>query len=390
MTEKTRVIVIGGGYAGTLAANQLLGWKDGKRTLAVTLVNPRPHFVERIRLHQLVAGNSTATAEYDKLLNPAIQLVVDKVTHIDADAQKLELASGAVLPYDYLVYAVGSTSTTPHVPGVAEHALSINEFEHAQQVRARYERLAPDAPIVVVGAGLTGVELAGELAEAGHRGVTLICGAQLLPSLGEPARRAAAKHLDKLGVEVLVPATVVRVDEDSVTLSDGRVLPTALTVWTAGFGVPQLASDSGLSTDALGRLLTDEALVSVDNPRVIAAGDAASPSGVPLRMSCQAAGPLAARAVKTVLALVDGLQPEARSQIFTGQNVSIGRRVAVIQASHTDDTPRKLYVGGRTGAAIKEMVCNGTLSILTTAAKHPTWYFWPQGGKRAEALKARA
>ncbi|SKS84362.1 NADH dehydrogenase [Mycobacteroides abscessus subsp. abscessus] len=106
-------------------------------------------------------------------------------------------------------------------------------------------------------------------------------------------------------------------------------------------------------------------------------------------MSCQAAGPLAARAVKTVLALVDGLRPEARTQIFTGQNVSIGRRAAVIQVGHTDDTPRTLYIGGRTGAAIKEMVCNGTLSILATAAKHPTWYYWPQGGKRAEALRAQ-
>lgn len=59
------------------------------KNLTVTLVNPRPHFVERIRLHQLVAGNATATAGYDKLLNPAVSLVVDKVTYIDAGAQKL-------------------------------------------------------------------------------------------------------------------------------------------------------------------------------------------------------------------------------------------------------------------------------------------------------------
>ncbi|MFA4082989.1 NAD(P)/FAD-dependent oxidoreductase [Mycobacteroides salmoniphilum] len=385
MTETTTVTVIGGGYAGTLAANQLLANKN----LTVTLVNPRPHFVERIRLHQLVAGNRGATVDYEQLLNPAVRLVVDKVTHIDAGAQKLELASGAVLPYDYLVYAVGSTASTSTTPGVAEHALSINELEHAQQVRARYERLAPEAPIVVVGAGLTGVELAGELAEAGRR-VTLVCGTQLLPSIGEPARRAAATQLEKLGVEVLVPATVVGVDEDTVTLSDGRELPSALTVWTAGFGVPQLAADSGLRTDALGRLLTDETLVSVDHPRIVAAGDAASPSGVPLRMSCQAAGPLAARAVKTVLALVDGLQPVEGGQIFVGQNVSIGRRAAVIQTSRADDTPRKLFIGGRTGAAIKEMVCRGTVYFLKQAAKHPKAYYWPQGGKRAEALKAQA
>ncbi len=387
MTENTNVTVIGGGYAGTLAANQLLANKN----LTVTLVNPRPHFVERIRLHQLVAGNRGATVDYDELLNPAIRLVVDKVTHIDAGAQKLELASGAVLPYDYLVYAVGSTTTTPNIPGVAEHALSINELEHAQQVRARYERLAPEAPIVVVGAGLTGVELAGELAEIRRRGsVTLVCGKQLLPSIGEPARRAAAKQLEKLGVEVLAPATVVEVGEDTVTLSDGRELPSALTVWTAGFGVPQLAADSGLRTDTLGRLLTDETLVSIDHPRILAAGDAASPSGVPLRMSCQAAGPLASRAVKTVLALVDGLQPVESGQIFVGQNVSIGRHAAVIQTSRADDTPRKLFIGGRAGAAIKEMVCRGTVYFLKQAAKHPKAYYWPQGGKRAEALKAQA
>ncbi|MBA0048954.1 FAD-dependent oxidoreductase [Mycobacteroides sp. LB1] len=385
MTTQTNVIVIGGGYAGTLAANQLRANQD----VTVTLVNPRPHFVERIRLHQMVAGNRGATVDYNQLLNPAIQLVVDKVTRIDAGGQKLELASGAVLPYDYLVYAVGSTATAPNIPGAAEYAFSINEFEHAQQVRARYERLAPDAPIVVVGAGLTGVELAGELAEAGRQ-VTLICGSQLVPSMGEPARRAVAKRLAKLGVEVLLPATVTRVDEHAVILSDGRELPSALTVWTAGFGVPQLAADSGLHTDALGRLITDETLVSVDDPRIVAAGDAASPSGVPLRMSCQAASPLAARAVKTVLALVDGLQPVAGGQIFVGQNVSIGRRAAVIQTSRADDTPRKLFIGGRAGAAIKEMVCRGTVYFLTQAAKHPKAYYWPQGGVRTEALLSEA
>ncbi|GAA1482726.1 hypothetical protein GCM10009624_31660 [Gordonia sinesedis] len=168
------------------------------------------------------------------------------------------------------------------------------------------------------------------------------------------------------------------------------MLPSALTVWTGGFGAPRLAADSGLRTDSLGRLLTDETLVSVDNPRIIAAGDAASPSGVPLRMSCQAAGPLAARAVKTVLALVDGTQPKERTQIFTGQNISIGRSSAVIQVGHTDDTPRKLYIGGRTAATIKEVVSKGALAILATAAKHPTWYHWPQGGKRAKALSAQA
>lgn len=392
MTHKTRVVVIGGGYAGTLAVNQLCAGKRSERAsqnLDVTLVNPRPHFVERIRLHQLVAGNSSATVGYDRILHPKARLVVDIATGVDAGAHKLELASGAPLSYDYLVYALGSTAKVPDVPGAAEHALSINEFEHARHVRSRYETLAHDEPIVIVGAGLTGVELAGELAEqrarrGAHNTVTLVCGPQLAPSVGEPARRAVARHLARLGVNVLVGQSVTAVTARTVTLADGTELPSALTVWTAGFGVPQLAVDSGLRTDDLGRLLTDEALVSVDDRCIVGAGDAVSPAGRPLRMSCQSATPLAARAVKTVRALADGLLPVAGGQIFVGQNMSIGRNVGVIQATHTDDTPRNLFIGGRTGAYIKELVCRGTVSVLSQTAKHPGMYYWPQGARNAE------
>ena len=91
---------------------------------------------------------------------------------------------------------------------------------------------------------------------------------------------------------------------DAVVLSDGAVLPSAATVWTAGFAVPDLAARSGLRTDAVGRLLTDETLTSIDDERVVAAGDAAAPSGQPLRMSCQAAGPLGAQAANTVLSRI--------------------------------------------------------------------------------------
>ena len=81
-----------------------------------------------------------------------------------------------------------------------------------------------------------------------------------------------------------------------------------MTIWTAGFGVPDLAASSGLSTDGAGRLLTDETLTSVDDPRIVAAGDAAAPSDLPLRMSCQAAIPLGAQAANTVLSRIAGTE----------------------------------------------------------------------------------
>src|SRR5579875_187043 len=117
--QRPHVVVIGGGYAGTLAANHLRLRAD----LDITVVNPRPMFVERIRLHQLVAGTGTATVDYGGLLGDDIQLVVDSADRIDTVEGKVELASGATLNFDYLIYAVGSTGMpSSTVPGAAQFA----------------------------------------------------------------------------------------------------------------------------------------------------------------------------------------------------------------------------------------------------------------------------
>ena len=122
--------------------------------------------------------------------------------------------------------------------------------------------------MTVVGASPTGIETAAELAEEG-RTVTLVCGEVLGPCLHPRGRRSVAKRPAKLGVTMLEgsDAKVTAVTRDVVQLSGGRKLPSKVTIWTAGFGVPDLAGLSGLSTDALGRLLTDETLTSVDDVR---------------------------------------------------------------------------------------------------------------------------
>jgi NADH dehydrogenase len=283
-----------------------------------------------------------------------------------------------------VIYAVGSTGVAPaSAPGAAEFAYPVGELEYAQRLRAELDDLRPDAPITVVGAGLTGTETAAELAERGHA-VTLVCGGTLLPSLSEPGRRSAAKWLSRHGVTVLdgPGSTVVEVTSGSVLLESGRRVFSMATIWTAGFGVPDLAARSGLRTDAMGRLLTDETLTSVDDPRIVAAGDAAAPSGQPLRMSCQAAVPLGAQAANTVLSRIAGTQPAMIDQAFLGSNVSLGRRAAVIQWARKDDTPVNFYVGGRLGGALKEAVCKGTVWGIRREARKPGSTFWFKGGKR--------
>jgi len=386
MTENNTVVVIGGGYAGVLAANRL----RQRPGLEIALVNARPQFVERIRLHQLIAGGDDATENYDGLLAEGVRLVVDTATAIDTAHRVVQLASGATLAYDYLIYAVGSTAAVPvAVPGATEFAYPLSEFEQAQRLQARLADTPLPAPLVVVGGGLTGIEAAAELAETGRR-VTLV-GDVLGPTLAGPGRRSVARRLAKLGVTVLTGAEAVvhRVSADSVELAGGRTLPSAVTVWTAGFGVPGLAAASGLSTDDLGRLRTDETLTSIDDPRIVAAGDAAIPSDLPLRMSCQAAMPMGAQAAETVLARLSGAQPKSVRQAFAGQCISVGRAAGTVQLAHTDDRPRRAFIGGRFGALIKEQVCRGTLNFLRKEAARPGTYNWIKSDFRAAQLARR-
>jgi NADH dehydrogenase len=378
--KRTHVVVIGGGYAGTLAANHLRLRPD----VDITLVNPRPKFVERIRLHQLVAGNREATVDYGTLLGEGIKLVVDTATRVDTANRTIELATGSALDYDYALYAVGSTGAVPaSVPGAAEFAYGIAELEQAQRLRVVIDDLHPEAPVTVVGAGLTGIEAATELAEQGHR-VTLVCGGQLGPYLSEPGRRSVAKALAKLGVVVLEADVVTEVRRDAVVFADGAVRPSAVTIWAAGFGVPDLAVASGLRTDAMGRLLTDETLTSVDDDRIIAAGDCASPSGAPLRMCCASASQLGPQAANTILSRIAGTQPANFDYGFAGACISLGRRAGIVQFGRKDDRAVNLFISGRIAASLKEAICKGTVWGLRRGARKPGSAFWFKGGPRPE------
>lgn len=370
------VVVIGGGYAGTLAANRLQQNPD----IDITLINPRPEFVHRMRLHQVVAGTHDGAVDYRTLLGSGVRLLADRVDRIDAANRTVHLASGDTVGYDYVAYAVGSTALVPEsVQGATEFAYTVAEYEAAQRLRAAVAALHPAAWITVVGAGFTGIEVAAELATGG-RTVSVVAGGRLAPSLGDPARRAVVRWMTKNGVGLLEDAMVTEVRPDAVVLDDGTVWRSDLTIWAGGFGVPDLASRSGLHTDALGRLITDATLTSVDDDRVLAAGDAAAPSGKALRMACYTAGPMAATAADTILSRIAGTAPEPFSLGYLGSCLGLGRHSAVMQLTRRDDTPLDLHLRGRVGGSFKEFVLKGILWSLRREGRKPGVTSWLKSG----------
>ena len=152
--KRMLVVVIGAGYAGTMAANRLVRKAD----VEVTVVNPRPEFVERVRLHEYIAGSGAATVPLTDMLDPKITLVVGSADLIDNGSVLLD--DGATLAFDYLVYAAGGSIDEP------EGTVAVGSLASAERARAELAALDDDAVVTVVGGGLTGVETAAEIAEA--------------------------------------------------------------------------------------------------------------------------------------------------------------------------------------------------------------------------------
>ncbi len=388
MSEHTEVVVVGGGYSGVMAANRLTQRED----VTVTVVNPRPCFVERIRLHQLVGGSDDAVVDYREILAPGIGLVLDTATAIDSARARGDAGQRPAGPLR--LSDLRARQRQRRIERARRRRVR-NAYRQPGAGRAAsvgFGRHGQSAPVTVVGAGPSGIETAAELAEQGRR-VTLVCGDQLGPYLHPRGRRSVAKHLKRLGVTILegVDATVTAVTRDGVQLSDGSTVPSAVIIWTAGFGVPDLAVRSGLSTDAAGRLLTDETLTSVDDQRIVAAGDSAAPSDLPFRMSCQAAGPLGAHAADTVLLRIAGQTPAPIELGFAGQCISLGRKAGIFQFAHRNDVANRFFVGGRAGAKLKAIVCWGTVKQLADEARKPgslSWG-WSKDNKRQHLLQAK-
>ncbi|MFG2574718.1 NAD(P)/FAD-dependent oxidoreductase [Streptomyces sp. NPDC048481] len=370
-----RIIVLGAGYAGAVAAGRLAK-RLHRDDVAITLVNAEPDFVERVRMHQLAVGQELTPRPLDEMFaGTGVRLRIARVTHVDVDRRTVTVRAAAgteaagrpeeteELAYDTLVYALGSGWNDQGVPGTAEHAHEIASRPGALRLRERLSSLTAGQPVVVVGAGLTGVEAATEIAEARpDLDVVLAAGAGLGDWLSPKGRRHLRKVVDGLGITVHEHTTVTAVEADHVITADGRSVPSAVTLWTTGFAVHPVARATALEVAADGRIVVDRTLRSVSHPDVYAVGDAAlmtGPGDKPLRMSCASGVPMAWQAADAIAARLTGGKIPTVPVRYFNQCISLGRRQGLIQYVTADDRAVDTALTGRLAALYKELVCKG-------------------------------
>ena len=368
-----RIVVLGAGYSGMLAARRLAGgFKRGD--VQLTLVNASTEFVERVRLHQAAAGQRLVERDLrESLRGTGVELVVGQVVAIDPVAHEVRLESGRVVGYDKLVYALGS-SGDDSVRGVSEHALTVAGSRGATATRARVAELAArKGSIAVVGGGSTGIEAAAELAEnnPGLR-VRMLVGPELGAQFSPRGRRHVQRVFARLGIEVLTNARVTEVQADRVVLGDGRAVETDATLWTAGFQVSPLAAESGLECDGQGRIAVNTHLRSISHPDVFAIGDSArarAADGTELRMSCATGLPMGWHAAGSIIAELTGRTQTPLSFRYYNLCVSLGRRDALVQFVHADDSLRDAVLTGRTAALYKEIIVRGAAWVANRSPR---------------------
>jgi NADH:ubiquinone reductase (H+-translocating) len=396
--DAIRVIVIGAGYAGMIATNRFLGslTEDEKQRTTLTVVNPRGVFVERIRLHELAAGSrDTVTIPLPEVLHPDAATIIGRVLRIDSAARTVRVATATGefdLPYDYLVYAAGSVAAAS-IPGAAAHSFPLADFEGAAGAADAIEAAGPNPRIAVVGGGFTAVETASELAaQRADAQVTLYCAGQLAADMRPAARKSLTRTLRRLGVVIMEDSAVGRIEPAKLHLASGQAYAFDVCILAASFVAPDLAASSGLPVDPGGRMKVDQHLRCLGEPNVIGAGDAiVAPAAVAahLRMGCAVALPLGAQAANTLLASIRRTALPVLSIGFVVQCISLGRKNGYIQVVRPDDTPRRLHVGGRAGAAIKEKICRLVVASSKKERTSPGTYSWPKGPQRNSAAEVR-
>lgn len=303
MNGKTlpRVVIVGAGFGGLTAAQQL-----AKAPVQVTVIDRKNHHTFQPLLYQVATaalspGEIAAPIRNILRSHKNVEVLMAEVTDFDLERRIVRMPDSAV-PYDYLIVAAGASHAyfgheewAPFAPGLKsiEDAIEIRRrillaFELAER-QTNAGKPAPPLNFVIVGAGPTGVELAGTLAEICHHALNnefraidpasahillVEGGPRVLPAYPPDLSTSAEEQLRHLGVDVRTSAMVTQVEPGAVRFGDTRV-EAAVVLWAAGVAASPLGKKLGAPTDRAGRVIVQPDLSLPNRPEVFVIGDLA-------------------------------------------------------------------------------------------------------------------
>ena len=294
-----QIVVLGGGFAGLWsavgAARKLDELGHNTKTVEITLVHRDDYHSIRVRNYE--ADLSGVQVPLNEVLSPiGVRHLAAEVSSLDLVGQTVTvITSGGqrIIPYDRLVFALGSQIILPDIPGAAEHCFDVDTYNGAVRLNAHLESLSrlPESSgqftVLIVGAGLTGIEVATEmpeklravLAQANMTRSFRIILADHQPrvgsDMGESARLVIEEALTALGIETRVGIDIASISDSGVMLSSGEEIPAATVVWCAGMRANPMTQLFPVEHDHFGRIPVDAFMRVTGVTNVFAAGDAA-------------------------------------------------------------------------------------------------------------------
>jgi NADH dehydrogenase len=354
-----RVLIVGAGFGGLYAARSL-----ARQPVSVTVVDRRNHHVFQPLLYQVATaalspGDIASPIRWILRRQQNVEVLMGEVDRVDLARREAHLTDGSEIPYDFAIVAAGATHAyfghddwQPYAPGLKtlEDALEIRRrvllaFERAER-ESNPERRAALLTFVVVGAGPTGVELAGALAEISRQSlardfrhfdpgsariILVEAGPSVLATFPETLRASAEEDLRRLGVDVRTRTAVTYVGPGIVQAGD-QTIASETVLWAAGVAASPLGKSLGVPVDRAGRVLVHDDLSIPGHPEVFVIGDLASLNGAdgrPLPGVAQVAIQMGKHAVDNVVRTIGG-QPRTPFVYHDRVNMAtIGRASAV-------------------------------------------------------------
>ncbi|MFA9416884.1 NAD(P)/FAD-dependent oxidoreductase [Natrinema sp. HArc-T2] len=315
MTEN--VVVLGAGYAGAGAIKKLQSELGGNVRLT-WIADVDYHLVlhESHRVIRDPSVRSDITFPVDQIADPATRFIQDEVTGLDVDEQVVELADSEDVDYDYVLVALGTQTAYYGIPGLEDHSLTLKSLDDALEIHEAVNEASQDATrsdpaqVVIGGAGLSGIQTAGEIAEFRdqHRAPIEIhlveALEEIFPGNDPECQQALRDLLEEAGVRIHTDDPITQATDDHIEFDEGEPLEHDVLIWTGGItgrdamdGV-DLENEHNRVTTGANFQTTDGRVFAVGDSAIIDQGDQpAPPTAQAAWQAAEVAGENIARAI---------------------------------------------------------------------------------------------